>query len=41
VLPNEVDFQFGFVVNACGEQKTIVLSPLSLPWLNAAYVIDA
>jgi hypothetical protein len=38
VLPNEVDFQFGFVLNAHSNRKTIILSPASLPWLESKRV---
>ena len=40
MLPNQGDFQFGFVFSLSNQSKTIVLSPLSLPWLNAMYVAD-
>lgn len=39
VLPNQVDFQFGFVLNASTEQTTTMFSPLSLHWLAAASVV--
>lgn len=41
VLPNEVDFQYGFVLNSHSNRKTIILSPASLPWLESKRVPGA